>query len=176
MLPINQPPPQPQGAPESPASDEDTDAANAAGIDLTSEQEYRDLIADPDKFPDTVPGVLAHTLADPDHWLASGYDGAAPSAMPAPIVMLDGDTVYRPLNQADGTNVLRFAGPDDLLASGYLWEENRNQLAYKPYLMAQPQGKGIVIAFTQSPVTRAYLNGQTLLLANAIVFGSAQAD
>ena len=62
---------------------------------------------------------------------------------------------------------------NNLVASGYLWEENRAQLAYKPFVMAEPHGASLVIGFTQSPVTRAYLNGLNLLVANAILFGPA---
>ena len=71
-------------------------------------------------------------------------------------------------------NVFRFEGADTLLASGYLWEENRLQLAYKPFVMAERQGGGVVVGFTQSPTTRAYLNGLNLLLANAVVLGPAR--
>ena len=62
----------------------------------------------------------------------------------------------------------------DLLLSGYLWEENQAQLAYKPFVMAEPQGDGLVIGFTQSPTTRAYLNGLNLLLANAVILAPAR--
>ncbi len=116
-----------------------------------------------DNLDEDVPGVLANVVADTDHWLSSGYDAA--------VALYTGSGIYQPLNAADGTNVFRFAGADDLVASGYLWEENRAQLAYKPFVMVQPQGAGMVIGFTQSPVTRAYLNGLDLLLANAILFG-----
>jgi hypothetical protein len=33
----------------------------------------------------------------------------------------------------------------------------------------------MVIAFTESPFTRAYLNGLNLLVANALIFGPAHA-
>jgi hypothetical protein len=50
-----------------------------------------------------------------------------------------------------------------------VWEENRRQLAYKPYLMAQPQGRGLVIGFAHDPSTRAYLEGLDLMIANAVL-------
>ena len=65
--------------------------------------------------------------------------------------------------------------PDDVLASGYLWEENRKQLAYKPFAVVQPSGKGYVIGFTQDPNVRAYLDGLNLIFMNAILRGSAHA-
>ena len=74
-----------------------------------------------------------------------------------------------------GTNVARFSGADELLASGYLWEENRRQLAYKPFTVVQPSGRGFVVAFTQDPTVRAYLDGLNIIVMNAIFRGSAHA-
>ncbi|MBL4597233.1 MAG: carboxypeptidase [Robiginitomaculum sp.] len=150
------------------SKDDDEDGGPVPGTKITSEEGYKASIADPDKKPDSVPGVLLHAIANTDHWLSAGYEQTT--------ALLTGNRIYRPLNEADGTNVFRFAGPDDLLASGYLWEENRHQLAFKPFVMAQPHGDGMVIGFTQSPTTRAYLNGLTLLLANAIILGPAHTD
>lgn len=153
---------------ESPPGDDDAEDGPMPGTRIEETEGYRALIADRKKSPEDVPGVLVKVVADPDHWLASGYEEAT--------ALLTGRRIYRPLNEADGTNVFRFAGTDDLLTSGYLWEENRLQLAYKPFVMAEPHGDGLVIAFTQSPTTRAYLNGLTLLLANAFVLGPAHTD
>ena len=135
------------------------------GTVIKTKDDYKAAITDPEKNPDSVPGVLVNTIIDTDHWLSAGYEEAS--------ALLRGSNIYQPLNEADGTNVFSYAGPEELLKSGYLWEENRRQLAFKPFVMAQPHGEGIVIGFTQSPVTRAYLNGLTLLLANAIVLGPA---
>ena len=44
--------------------------------------------------------------------------------------------------------------------SDNIWEENRKQLAYKPFAVVQPSGRGFVIAFTQDPTIRAYLDGR----------------
>ena len=40
--------------------------------------------------------------------------------------------------------------------------------------MAERQGDGVVIGFTQSPTTRGYLKGLKLLIANAVVIGPAR--
>lgn len=136
-----------------------------AGTLIDSEAAYEAATADHDAHPEDVPGVLANVIADTDHWLSSGYETA--------VALYTGSGIYQPLNAAAGANVFRFAAADDLVASGYLWEENRAQLAYKPFVMAEPHGAGLVIGFTQSPVTRAYLNGLNLLVANAILFGPA---
>jgi hypothetical protein len=135
------------------------------GTVIKTKDDYKAAITDPEKSPDSVPGVLVNTIIDTDHWLSAGYEEA--------VALLRGSNIYQPLNEADGTNVFSYAGPEGLLKSGYLWEENRRQLAFKPFVMAQTHGDGVVIGFTQSPVTRAYMNGLTLLLANAVILGPA---
>lgn len=147
---------------------EEDAGAPTPGTHIADIDGYREMIADKTADPEDVPGVLAHVIAEPDHWLAAGYESA--------VALYTGDMIYRPLSEADGTNVFRFEGPDALLASGYLWEENRLQLAFKPLVMAQPKGKGVAIGFTQSPVSRAYLGDLELLVANAILLGPARAE
>ena len=144
----------------------ESDEARARGTIFESDADYAAYIRDAHGVPEDVPGVLARAIANTDHWLASGYDEAT--------VLVRGRDIYLPLNEADGVNVFRFAASDRLLQSGYLWDENRAQLAYKPFVMAQSHGDGMVIGFTQSPTTRAYLNGLNLLLANALILGPAR--
>jgi hypothetical protein len=136
------------------------------GTRIADAAAYEKMIADPKASPEDAPGALVRVEADADHWLSSGYDRA--------IALVTGSQIYKPLNKADGTNVLRFAAAGELVASGYMWKENIEQLAYKPYLMASPSGDGLVIAFTQSPTTRGYLGGLDLLLANAILLAPAR--
>jgi len=83
--------------------------------------------------------------------------------------------IYTPIRHDSGVNVARFASPDSLLASGYMWEENRKQMAYKPFAVVQPSGRGFVIAFTQDPTIRAYLDGLNVIFMNAIFRGAAHA-
>jgi hypothetical protein len=151
------------------AANGDTDDAEddrARGTILNSDAEYKAQTKNRRATPEDVPGVLLRAIANTDHWLASGYDEAN--------VLVTGENIYRPLNDGDGVNVFRFASADEMLLSGYLWEENRSQLAYKPFVMVEQHGDGLVIGFTQSPTTRAYLNGLNLLLANAVVLGPAR--
>ena len=110
-----------------------------------------------------MPGALFNTAVDRNNFLSAGYDGAAP------VVVADGSLVLSPLALGDGTNVVRFAAPDTLVASGYVWDENRRQLAFKPYMMAQQTGRGMAIGFVHDPSVRGYLEGLDLLLANAVL-------
>lgn len=86
-----------------------------------------------------------------------------------------GDGIYTPIRLDSGRNVARFKSADDLLAGGYIWEENHEQLAYKPFAVVQPAGRGFVIGFTQDPTYRAYLDGLNVIFMNAIFRGAAHA-
>ena len=87
--------------------------------------------------------------------------------------MVTGSDIYTPIKLASGKNVAWFKDKDNLLASGYLWKENTKQLAYKPYLIHQPMGAGMVISFTQEPTYRAYMDGLNVLFMNTIFRSSA---
>ncbi len=90
-------------------------------------------------------------------------------------MLVRGSDIYTPIQSDKGVNVATFRNADDLLASGYLWEQNRKQLAYKPFVLVQPNNKGYVIGFTQDPNVRAYLDGLNVIFMNAIFRGSAHA-
>lgn len=145
----------------------DDEATLAEAVEIGSEAEYREAIADQGALPDTLPGALLNTVADTEHFLSAGYDAGA-------VVLASGSQIYTPLDRAKGANVLRFASADRLIASGYVWDENRRQLAFKPYLMAEPTGDGLTIAFANDPATRAYLDGLDLLLANAVLIAPSR--
>ncbi len=147
---------------------EEEEGATVAGTYLTEEEQYRESIIALEDDPYGVAGVLARADVHPEHWLSAGV-------APTLNVLIRGSDIYTPIRIDDGVNVARFQGPDDLLTSGYLWEENRRQLAYKPFVVSQPRGAGQVIAFTQDPTVRAYLDGLNVILMNAIFRGSAHA-
>ena len=116
--------------------------------------------------PDYVAGVLANINVDQEHWLTAGVHEKLTA-----IVL--GNDIYTPIKLASGKNIAWFSDVENVLASGYLWTENKKQLAYKPYLIHQPMGEGMVIAFTQEPTTRAYLN---IMLMNTIFRAAAHAN
>ncbi len=153
-----------------PSGENDESLSVIAGEAITSESEYRDAIYDRARRPDHLPGALLNTAIDPDVFLSAGYDDAAP------VVFAAGDLVFAPLNRADGSNVVRFADADSLLASGYIWEENRRQMAFKPFMVAQPAGDGLAIGFTHDPAVRGYLDGLDMLLANAVIMAPARVN
>ncbi|MFC7001585.1 hypothetical protein ACFQMB_08695 [Pseudobowmanella zhangzhouensis] len=111
--------------------------------------------------------MLANIDVDQEHWLTAGVN-------PTVVGVVAGSEIYTPIKLNSGMNLAWFSQADTLLASGYLWQQNREQLAFKPYLMQQPVGKGMVIAFTQEPTFRAYLDGLNVMVANALFRAPAQ--
>jgi hypothetical protein len=136
------------------------------GKTIETEEAYLKEIQAESELPAGVAGVLAKVRLDEDHWLTAG----APRAL---NVLVNGRSIYTPLKLDKGVNAGTYLGPGELLAGGYLWEENRKQLAYKPFLMTQRQGRGNVIGFTADPNFRAYMDGLNVLFLNAIFRGPA---
>ena len=143
--------------------------ATVAGTEISSDIDYLSHTAHRGGSPDSVAGVLAHAVVDQEHWLGAGVAREL-------SVMVRGSDIYTPLSRDQGTNVVRLAGPDQVLASGQLWAENRRQLAYKPVAMASEVGRGQVVAFTQDVTMRAFLEGLKPLFLNAVFRGPAHAS
>jgi hypothetical protein len=139
----------------------------AEASEIATEADYRELIQDEKALPDTLPGALLNVVPDTDTFLSAGYDDGA-------VVNATGSSVYTPISRANGLNAMRFASAENLIASGYVWAENQRQMAFKPYLIAQPTGQGLTIGFVHDPSTRAYLDGLDLLIANAVLIAPAR--
>ncbi len=148
--------------------DDESQEPTVPGSYVSEEAEYRDLITPEKDSPDSVAGVLVKADVDSEHWLGAGVASTL-------NVLVRGSDVYTPIRLDKGVNVARFRAADELLASGYLWDENRQQLAYKPFAVAQRSGRGYVVGFTQDPNVRAYLDGLNVIFMNAIFRGSAHA-
>jgi hypothetical protein len=139
-----------------------------AGSIISNDEEYKTQILAEKGAPDSVAGVLVKANVDPDHWLGAGVASDL-------NVLVRGPDIYTPIRFDKGVNVAVFAEADELVASGYMWEENRKQMAYKPFAVVQPNGSGFVVAFTQDPNVRAYLDGLNVIFVNAIFRGAAHA-
>ncbi len=150
------------------AADDEEPPQTVAGRYLESAEDFQKLIIAEKGPPDSVAGVLAQANVDPDHWLGAGVASSL-------NVLVRGPDIYTPIRMDKGVNVALFPAADELLASGYMWEQNRKQLAFKPFVVAQPSGKGFVIGFTHDPTVRAYLDGLNVIFMNAILRGAAHA-
>ncbi len=149
-------------------SKDDKKKSTTKGQLFKSKQDLVDASIDSENNPDFVAGVLANVETDQEHWLTAGINEKL-------IALVYGNDIYQPIKLNSGKNVAWFSNAKNVLASGYLWQENQKQLAYKPYLMVQPSGRGMVISFTQEPTTRAYLDGLNVLLMNSIFRAAAHA-
>lgn len=148
--------------------DDSEDGSVIAGRIIEDEEQLLAAESPRDAMPESSPGALLRVTANGDAWLSAGYDDGA-------FALVTGSDIYSTVPLDELTTALRFAGPDDLVGGGYLWEENRAQLAYKPFLVTRASGRGHVIAFTQDPTTRAYQEGLDLALLNAVLLGPAHA-
>lgn len=116
------------------------------------------------ELPDSTPGALFRVKLDTEEWLAAGYDGEA-------YVIVDGENIFQPLKLDKGRNIALFYPSTENLASGFTWEASQKQLGNKAYLMYQPTGRGHVVAFSDDPNYRAFMDGLNLLFLNGVLFG-----
>jgi hypothetical protein len=155
-------PPTPGAPPSAPSAE-----PRVAGKILAKEEDYFKSIRAESELPDPVAGVLLRARTDPDHWLTAG-------AAETVVALLSGRTVFTPVKLDKGVNAAYFEAPEKLVAGGHMWEENRKQVAFKPMLVAQREGRGNVIGFTVDPNFRAYMDGLNVLFLNAVFRGPAR--
>ncbi len=162
----------PDTAPTAPSAGAGATATTApaetrvAGKLFTKEEDLRKAIQADTELPDAVSGVLLRAKVDPEPWVTAGVTANVNA-------LVEGRAIYTPIKLDKGVNAVVFAGPDEILASGYLWEENRKQLAYKPLVVVQREGRGSIVGFTSDPNFRAYLDGMNVLFLNAVFRGAA---
>lgn len=147
---------------------EDSGDGSGSGRIFSTEEEYLEALKSDDSAPPSTQGVLLKAGLDPDHWLAAGRDRTVNA-------LVSGSSIFSPLKLDAGNNVAVFLGPDEVLASGFAWKGSTKQLAYKPLLMEERYGRGLVIGFTADPNFRAYMDGLNILFLNALFRAPAHA-
>ncbi|HWR51148.1 MAG TPA: M14 family zinc carboxypeptidase [Bryobacteraceae bacterium] len=151
------------------AAKPDAASGRVAGKLFATEEEYLKAVQAATELPDSVVGAIARAKLDPDNWVTAGIADTV-------TALVSGRSIFTPIKLDKGVNAAVFAGPNDLLASGYMWEENRKQFAYKPLVIVQKEGRGNIIAFTADPNYRAMMDGMNLLLLNAVFRGPGRAQ
>lgn len=146
---------------EAPSSEEKGASATVPGRDLATTAELEALTAAPKLPPTLVSGALLRAEVDREHWLTAGIAAEL-------SVLMVGSDIYAPPRRDLATTVVRFAERDRLRRSGVVWPDSERQLALKPFVVVQNSGAGLVIAFTQDPNVRGYLDGLAPLFANAL--------
>lgn len=152
----------PESAAGGPQQSAPSTAETVPGTLIANDDEYQAAIARRGAEPDGLNGALLRTVTDPEHWLTAGLAPSLP-------VMMFGSDIYGPLSRDLGENPVRFATADQLVAGGVVWQDSRAQLAFKPYVMVEGTGRGMVIGFTGDPTYRGQTDGLDGLLANAIL-------
>ncbi len=140
--------------------------ARVPGKLFTTDQDFEKAIQADIELPDSLHGVLLRAKVNPEQWVTAGVPDTV-------SVLASGRAIFTPIKLDKGVNAAYFAGPDQLLASGYMWEPNRKQFAYKPFVVVQRSGRGNVIGFTEDPNFRGYMDGLNLLFVNAVFRGPA---
>jgi hypothetical protein len=116
--------------------------------------------------PEPTPGAIVRVALDMEHWLSAGFDGEIQA-------IVEGQRIFTPIKLDKGRNVGVYAPRDRLIAAGFTWENPREQLPQKAFLIHQPIGLGHVSAFAEDPNYRAMPEATMLLFINAVLLGPA---
>ena len=153
-------------APAAPAGSTPAPSARVPGKLFATQADFEKAIQPDTDQPDSLHGVLLRAIVDQEHWSTAG----APQTV---NVLVQGRSIFTPIKMDKGINAAYYAGPDQILASGYIWEQNRKQLAFKPFEVVQRDGRGFIVGFTSDPNFRGYMDGLNLLFLNAVFRGPA---
>ena len=154
------------GSSDKEKEDQKEERKRVPGSEIASDAQFDQATRATADLPDSAPGAIVRARVQAGHWLTAG---AAENVN----ALVAGHTIYAPIKSDKGVNAVYFEAADQLLASGYLWDEKRRQMAYKPLVAAQTSGRGTVVAFTADPNFRGMLDGMNLLFLNAVFRGPA---
>jgi hypothetical protein len=116
--------------------------------------------------PSPAHGFLAKAKIDHESWISAGLPDNV-------YAMVSGAAIFTPIKADRGINAAVYTAADQVMASGYSWDEFRKQLAFKPLVIVQRDGRGNEIGFTADPNYRGYMDGLNLLFINAVFRGPA---
>ena len=156
----------PESGDEKEGDEKEKDKDKGKRGDSSGPFNYEKAILPERERPENTPGAVLRVTLDTEHWLASGTDGAIQA-------IVEGQRVFTPVKLDQGRNVGVFATKDRLVASGLVWDEARDQLAQKAFLVEQPMGDGHIIAFAEDPNYRAFAEATELLFINGVLLGPA---
>jgi hypothetical protein len=143
-------------------------SARVPGTAIASQADFEKAIRAATALPDSAPGALVKAKIRPDFWLTAGAGDSV-------YAMVEGRAIYTPIKDDKGVNAAYFDAADKLMASGYMWSENRKQMAFKPLVVTSTAGRGVVVGFTLDPNFRAMTDGMNVLFLNAVFRGPAHA-
>ncbi len=106
-------------------------------------------------------GAIFAADLDTSHPLGFGYSERA--------IFLH-KNVEEPMEPTDNPFGTVIAYTEDPVYSGYVSDENRDELAGTPAMIAERSGRGSVILFADNPNFRGYWYGTNKLFLNALFF------
>lgn len=114
----------------------------------------------------SVPGAIVDAQLDGESWLTAGYGDA-----PLPFLVVSNRLYLPPKGpKTPGKQVVAHVA-DPLVATGHLWDENRERLPGAVLVYTENHGGGRVTAFTEDINYRAYFRGANRLFLNAVLLG-----
>jgi hypothetical protein len=136
--------------------------------EIKNDAQYRETLRTTVESPAGAPGAILRARVEPDSWLTAG--------VPATVnVMVTAPHIYSPIKADRGVNAAYFNSAESVLASGLLWNDVRRQIAYKPLVVTENSGRGVVVGFTADPNFRGMADGLNILFLNAVFRGPAHA-
>ena len=157
-----------EGDEKKPADKTEKAAGRVPGTAIASEIDFDKITRAATELPDSAPGAIARVRIRPDYWLTAGLGDTV-------YTMVEGRAIYAPVKADKGINAAYYDAADKLVVSGYLWAENKKQMAFKPLVVSGTSGRGVVVGFTQDPNFRAIGDGLNILFLNAVFRGPAHA-
>ncbi len=109
----------------------------------------------------TIGGAIVKALVDPSHPIAWGYEGEMPLFRRGSSLLKASDNAF--------TTPVRYA--ESPLLSGYIGEQRLTEMSGQPAIIAERQGKGLVVRFANNPIFRGFWRGTEKLWVNALYFG-----
>jgi hypothetical protein len=151
---------------------DDLEAIEAAAAGAQEQQEQEDAEAadierlayrdkDDHEAQKVIGGAIFAADLDTSHPLGFGYADRS--------IFLH-KNVEDPMEATDNPFGTVIAYTDDPVYSGFVSDENRDELAGTPALIAERSGKGSVILFADNPNFRGYWYGTNKLFLNALFF------
>ena len=116
---------------------------------------------DDQKARRTIGGAIVNALVDNTHPIAFGYNNDMP-------LFRRGSTLLRTSENPFATPVRYAKKP---LLSGYIGEQRLTEISGQAAVIAERQGKGLVVRFANNPVYRGFWRGTERLWVNALYFG-----
>jgi hypothetical protein len=126
-----------------------------------SEKTMRYAEFDDQKAQRTIGGAIVSAKVDNTHPIAFGFNGE--------MSIFRRGTTLLTASENQFTTPVRYT--ENPLVSGYIGAERLTEMSNQPAVIAERQGKGLVVRFANNPLFRGFWRGTERLWVNALYFG-----